>query len=322
MFKLKQYYNQNRKKIWTCVLLVIFLFGILQLLNYLEKNKSNTKDISNSSTNSTTITATTDKTQKKQTSAVNDYIISKNTADENEKIIKDFIEACNNGETSKAYALLSSDCKEVLYPTEEEFIKNYYRPIFAEKKICDLQSWLVDGRKYTYKVTIASDILSTGQASNSTQQTDYITIIDEEDEKKLNINSYVCRKNVKGTTTRDNIQITVNYKDVYIEYEKYNISIKNKSKNIIMLDNKENSKTIYLVDDSEVKYSAYVHEISKGLLIFKPQQKRTMNIKFNKGYETEKVIKNMHFTNVITDYEKYVEDKENYEDIKQIIVGL
>ena len=91
MFKLKQYYNQNRKKIWTCVLLVIFLFGILQLLNYLAKNKSNTKDIGNSSTNSTTITATIDK-QQKQTSVVNDYTISKNTSNENEKVIKSFIE--------------------------------------------------------------------------------------------------------------------------------------------------------------------------------------------------------------------------------------
>ncbi|MBQ6992635.1 MAG: hypothetical protein IJN50_07040 [Clostridia bacterium] len=322
MFRLKQFYNQNRKKIWVGIIVFIFLFGLLQLLNYLSKNKVNTKDISNSSTNSTTITATKDKTQKKQTSVMNDYIISDNTANLNEEIIKKFIEYCNNGETAKAYELLSNNCKDVLYSTEEAFIENYYKNIFNEKKICDMQVWTVDGTTYTYKVTIASDILSTGQANNSNQQTDYITVIQEDDEKKLNINSYICRKNVKGTSTQNNIQLTVNYKDVYMEYEKYNISIKNKSQNIILLDNKENVKTIYLLDDNDVKYSAYAHEISKVQLVFKPQQKRTLDIKFNKVYDAEKVIKNMHFTSVIINYEEYVNDKENYEGIKHIIVDL
>lgn len=322
MFRLKQFYNQNRKKIWAGIIVFIFLFGLLQLLNYLSKNKVNTKDISNSSTNSTTITATKDKTQKKQTSVMNDYIISDNTANLNEEIIKNFIEYCNNGETAKAYELLSNNCKDVLYSTEEAFIENYYKNIFNEKKICDMQVWTVDGTTYTYKVTIASDILSTGQANNSNQQTDYITVIQEDDEKKLNINSYICRKNVKGTSTQNNIQLTVNYKDVYMEYEKYNISIKNKSQNIILLDNKENVKTIYLLDDNDIKYSAYAHEISKVQLVFKPQQKRTLDIKFNKVYDAEKVIKNMHFTSVIINYEEYVNDKENYEDIKHIILDL
>jgi len=322
MFRLKQFYNQNRKKIWIGIIVFIFLFGLLQLLNYLSKNKVNTKDISNSSTNSTTITATKDKTQKKQTAVMNDYIISNNTASLNEEIIKDFIEYCNNGETSNAYELLSNNCKEVLYSTEEDFIEKYYKNIFNEKKICDMQVWTVDGTTYTYKVTIGSDILSTGQANNSNQQTDYITVIQEDDEKKLNINSYICRKNVKGTITQNSIQLTVNYKDVYMEYEKYNISVKNKNQNIILLDNKEDVKTIYLLDDNDVKYSAYAHEISKVQLIFKPQQKRTLDIKFNKVYDAEKVIKNMHFTNVIINYEEYANDKENYEDTKHIIVDL
>lgn len=322
MFRLKQFYNQNRKQIWSGVIVVVFILSLLRLLNFLSENKINTKDISNSSTNSTTITATKDKTQKKQTSIMNKQVISKNTANENEKIIKDFIEYCNNGETSKAYDLLSSDCREVLYSSEEKFIENYYNHIFNEKKICDLQVWLIDGTTYTYKVTMDSDMLSTGQAISSNQKTDYITIVKEDDERRLNINNYVCRKKIKNTTTQSNIEVTVNYKDIYIEYEQYNISVKNKSENIIMLDNKEDVKAVYLLDDNDIKYSAYAHEISKVQLILKPQQKRILNIKFNKVYDVEKRIKNMNFTNVITNYEEYVEDKENYEEVKHIIIDL
>lgn len=322
MFRLKQFYNQNRKQIWSGVIVVVFILSLLRLLNFLSENKINTKDISNSSTNSTTITATKDKTQKKQTSIMNKQVISKNTATANEKVIKDFIEYCNNGETSKAYDLLSSNCREVLYSSEEKFIENYYNHIFNEKKICDLQVWLIDGTTYTYKVTMDADILSTGQVGNSNKKTDYITIVKEDDERRLNINNYVCRKKINNTTTQSNIEVTVNYKDIYIEYEQYNISVKNKSENIIMLDNKEDVKAVYLLDDNDIKYSAYAHEISKVQLILKPQQKRILNIKFNKVYDVEKRITNMNFTNVITNYEEYVEDKENYEEVKHIIIDL
>lgn len=39
MNRIIRYFNQNRKKVYISLIIIVFLFGLLQLLNVMAKNK-------------------------------------------------------------------------------------------------------------------------------------------------------------------------------------------------------------------------------------------------------------------------------------------
>ena len=45
MYKLIRFYNQNRKKIFKIILIIVLIIGLIQLLNYFAKNPQNKGNI-------------------------------------------------------------------------------------------------------------------------------------------------------------------------------------------------------------------------------------------------------------------------------------
>ena len=50
MYKLIRFYNQNRRKIWMTILIIVFIIGIIQLLNYLAKSNNKGKILTSATT--------------------------------------------------------------------------------------------------------------------------------------------------------------------------------------------------------------------------------------------------------------------------------
>ena len=124
-----------------------------------------------------------------------------------DNLVSEFVEYCNNGETEDAYNLLTDDCKEKLYPTLSSFNDNYYNIIFADgSKEFNLQSWVSDGSYNTYRVRFIDDIISTGNYDDTIKYEDYITIVTENNEKKLNINGYIRTENINKKYSTDEIE--------------------------------------------------------------------------------------------------------------------
>ena len=115
MARLSRFYNQNRHIIWIIIVSAVLVFGIIRILNNIYKNKP----IDSSSTNSTT-TYNND-----NYSIISRTEVSEQEVNETTNIVDEFIKFCNNKDISSAYNLLSKDCKETLYPTEEKFSKDY-----------------------------------------------------------------------------------------------------------------------------------------------------------------------------------------------------
>ena len=65
---------------------------------------------------------------------------------------------------------------------------------------------------------------------------DYITIVNKDGNKKLNINRYIGRKILNKSKDSDNIKTEVLYSDRYMDYEIYKIKITNNTDNTILLD--------------------------------------------------------------------------------------
>ena len=291
MNKIIRYWNQNRKQIIIVIAIIAFIIIILNVVNGIFKmindnSKGNTSQIN------------IEERQKPTQSVITGQNVSKDITDENVDIIKEFVDYCNNMETSKAYELLSNDCKEEFNNDINIFIKNYCKRNFQTKKIYNLELMFKESNSYTYKTTYYEDNLLATGGSTSNNFEDYITIIKQNGENKLNINNFIKKQEINKTQTTEEIEIYIKSKRIYREYEQYRIEIKNNTENTISISNGENDEDICLLDKNNVKYVSFLYEIPIYSLSIKPKRTTELDITFNKIYDTYRIMEKMQFDNI------------------------
>lgn len=296
----------NRYVIFMIVFAVILVLCIIQVINnftkeQLEQKNTNTQKAEQINNPSQTVISGKDVTQAEQ--------------QKNENIIDTFIKYCNNNQIEQAYSLLSSDCKEEVFANRlQNFKTSYLDKVFETKKNYSIQSWI--NKQYTtYRVTISEDVMATGKASllqNSIE--DYYTIIQENGQKKLNINSYIGREKINKENEINQIKIEVIQKDIYREYEVYKVKVANNTTNAVLIDSRQNTESVYLEGDNNKKYQAFMYEVMDTKLVINSEQEKTMDIRFNKVYSNSIQMNRMVFEDIILDYETYknTPNKQDY----------
>lgn len=314
MYNLIRFYNQNRKQILIIILFIVFVIGIIQFLNYLAKNKTY-KVIDNKNESSLNVTNSVKESLVSEKSIIENTKVNSKKLENNLTTIDNFINYCNNKDINSAYNLLTGECKELMYPTIEDFYKSYYVIVFnGENKTYTIENWT--GK--TYQVLITDDILSTGKLETSKTKRDFITVVSNNDGNKININSYIGRDDLNKVTTDNDIEINVLYRDVFMDYEMYSFKVKNNSKNTIFLDDCKEPKSLYLVDNNDLKYYYYNTEITVNNLEINSKYEKNFRVKFGKKYSTSKRIKEIVFSNAIVNYDEYIKNK-NDENIKKVV---
>lgn len=298
MYNLRRFYNQNRKKIWRIVIIIASAILLLQLANYWygHRETKQNADMQNVVSKSDMAEITSQK------STVSGERISGEKLNKETEIITTFAEKCTNQEIEEAYNMLTEECKEKQYPSLSDF-KIYYGGIYFKEPRAsfEIENWFGN----IYKVNIVPDMLSTGRTNGNKVNQDYITVVKLNGEYKLNVNSYIGRTNVGESKEQDKIGVKVNYKDVYMDYEEYNITVKNNTNNKICLDTKEDVKTMYLEDRNDVQYPSITNEISENNLILEKGEEKIIDIKYYSRYSSTRIISRLVFSNVIMDYDRY-----------------
>lgn len=286
MNKLIRFYNQNRFVIWISIILVAIVIVVIQVLNQFAYEKNAEKNVNEVSTNKTVLN--------------NNYsvVTGQEVKPEVKDVIEEFINLCSNKQISMAYELLSTKCKEELYPTLEDFSEKYYNKIFSAKKTYICQAWLTEKSKYTYKIDFVDDMLATGSPSK-TSIVDYYTVVKEENEDKLNINKFIDSENLNSAITKDNITIKVLSKKIYMDYEVYSIEVENKTQKTILLDNLKHTDKIYILDSNGKKYFWNNYEFSENTLTVRSGLKQKIEIIFNKQYSPNNKTENIVFENIV-----------------------
>ena len=121
-----RFWNQNRKKIIIGIGVIVFLIIIVQILNQIAKEQ---KELAKQNI----------QIEEKEEDLPTQSIIGGESVSEEETkinvdIIETFIQKCNSADITGAYNMLTNECKEVVFPTEESFKSGYYDIIFATKK--------------------------------------------------------------------------------------------------------------------------------------------------------------------------------------------
>ena len=305
-----RYWNHNRKKIIIVIAIIAFIFILIRILDGYYKNKS----INSSS-------PVIDMTKPIQ-SVITGQKVDEKVTDKNMNCIDQFINYENNKEYEKAYSLLTDDCKEEYSNDVNTFINNYCTKIFATKKTYNLELWFNSGDAYTYKIKMYEEnMLATGEGNLDKNIEDYITIVKGKDEDKISRNGFIRKSNINKSNEVNNIEVLIRSKKVYKDYETYNITIRNKTSNDILIGDRKNNKDIYLVDKDNIQYSAFLNELSTDSLLLKSGYEKNISINFNKIYDQNKIISEIKFKNIILDSEKYLNNKNN-EKIDTLEIGV
>lgn len=313
MHKLLRLYNQNRVVIWGIIFVIVFLIAIINVLNSsVKEEKKNNIGKKEETTLNNVVSY-----DKQSESIISGGSINKNYSDDIGKVIDKFFTYCINHEPEKAYDMLSDDMKNIKYQNVNLFIAGYYREKFEGNKKYSFQSWSSNGLTHTYVVNIYEDMLTTGKSSKDKYIEEFITVIPDEDTYKINVNGYIGRDNINKSNKNDVVQIEAAYSDKYMDYEIFTFRVKNNTNEILILDTKENTKNTYLVDNKGNKFDALVYENNDEDVILKPQEAKTIKIKFSNAYRTTLEIKNIVFSKIVN-YNEYLENKEVEKQILNI----
>lgn len=317
MHRFLRWYNQNRMQFYLTLGIIVFIFLVIQILNSvaeqnLEQKKSNISNTNSSTSASTTISKTNE-------SVITGGKISSYDDATNTNLIKQFIEYCNTRQIDKAYDMLTDECRELLYPTLRDFAYNYWNKIFYINRMYSLENWYSTSNLYTYYIKYTEDVLASGNTNSEDNKGDYITVVKNNGEYKLNIGSYIGRYASKKQTSKNNVQATVNYIDMYMDYTIVNISVKNNTRNTICIDTKENIDSMYIYDENNVKYTSFLNEIALEQLVVYRNMTNTLNIKFNKIYNPDRYISGIVLSDMVLNYENY---KARSEKKDKIIINI
>ncbi len=281
MNRFVRFYNQNRALCITTVIGIVLIIMVIQIVNSYIKESAKDKNIieGNSSTNqSTTISPS-------NVSSITGETVQDNETDKT--TIKEFVEYCNKKNYKAAYNMLTNDCKTLMFPEVEQFQKNYVDRIFYINRMYTLENWYSEGKASTYYIKYIEDILATGKTKSDDNISDYITVIKDNDRNYININNFVNTENINKSETLNNVTITVDKLYVYMDYVIASLKVKNNTEKIVCVDTRQDVQKTYLYDTNNVKYTALLNENSEEELKVRAKTSKTLNIKFNKMYNTE-----------------------------------
>lgn len=296
MNRIIRFWNQNRRKIITGILVIVLVVIVIQVLNEISKNNDKNKQ--------QTVLTQEEKLLPTK-SIIGGESVSVKETKQNLNEIDEFVKLCNNGDVEGAYNMLTDDCKKALYSTSELFKSGYYDMFFKTKKIVNTEQFLSQNNRYTYKVKFIDDLLSTGNTESSSGYQDYITIDKNSQNGKINLNGLIYREEINKENEINGIKVLVVAKEVYKENEKLEIKIENKSDKRIMINSNQDNSSVYILGSNGIKYNSYISELSSIVYEIPSYFYRIYKIKFNKiysaGVSTDKVV----FTDIVTDLEKY-----------------
>lgn len=312
MANLFRKYNQNRKTLWTSIIFVAFFVILLQAIFAIIRSSQNRERQerlaqANMQKNNTVVNQITEGNNT-TSNTVNSSDSRANYRKMAEQEINNFAQYCNSNQIEEAYNMLTTDCKQVLFPTINEFNNNYVQKIFTQKRSIKVEDSMYGD--LIYKVSYYADILANGGPSQENTLQDYIRIEQKDQDYKLSLNKFLYSENISKIENTNAIYMKVVQKQVYIDYEIYQVQITNQTQNTLLLSTRKENNTVSLIDEKEVEYPANMDEQAIERLIVKPGATTLLNIKFNKIYNQERKDQAIKFLDIVSDYEKYQRGEE------------
>lgn len=198
------------------------------------------------------------------------------------ELIDTYFNYCNTKQYEQAYNMLSQDCKDTYFQTLDDF-KSYINYIFGEDKIYTIQNYSNDDGVYIYQIRIMEDILKTGLTGQEdlSYYQERIVITEKDGNLELAVRDYIGKEDLNSVYEDDYIKIWLDDKQVGYETETYTIRIRNKTENIVVMQDWSEDYEVYLQVGTERR------RITNDNLniVINPAETQTYELEFIKFYD-------------------------------------
>ncbi len=222
--------------------------------------------------------------------------VNERTEESISNIIDEFVKYCNEKEYEKAYALLSTDCKENVYPRIETF-EEYVDRLFPTKKVYTIQNYYNSDNDYVYRLRIFDDILATGLTGEEdlSYVTEIITLKVEQGDLVLSVNGYIGKDILESVYEDKYIKITVKSREKTYETETYEVLFSNKTEyRIAVIDQNPMNEILLKLNIGKRNVKGF----SNSNLILAPGESRTVYFNFSRYYHETDLPKGLEFNNI------------------------
>ena len=216
-----------------------------------------------------------------------------------EDMIKEYIDACNDGNYQKAFDMLSEDCKKYAFNNNiENFMSHVLvkMPMPRRYAIQDYSTATYGNKKmYIYDIKYTEDILATGLTNSTYSYTSEKMVFyeNEDDELLMNVGNYLYHEELKKIAENEYLKINVNDKTIDYETETYNVRLTNRSNyTIVIADGVENDEVV-LVLPNEVRKRAEIDDI-----VLKPGDDFEMVMTFPKFADDGDISQGINFSQI------------------------
>ena len=295
---LNRYFSKYKYVIGFIVLAVILFLLVTKQYDKMSKqvgDSSNTT-ISESVSNEVSVNQISQNTNITKVEDISKYVKT------DEDVINAFYILCNDDKLNLAYDMLTDDCKQILYPTLEDFKNNYYNVIFKTNKDIEIISF----KNNTYRVNFNEEAITMGN-TNSKGLTDYVTVTKEQ---KLNISGFIKKEQIGVNSTKQYFSAQISEKQVFVEYEILNISIKNNIKADLYISVASESG-MYITDSNDKAYYVDSGEYSDYDYFVPSESQKAFSLKFKKQYGDSTTTSSINFNNITIVNKNYYENTNN-----------
>ena len=223
-----------------------------------------------------------------------------------EKLIKKYVEFCNQKEYEKAFNLLSEECRQIRFENNPNKFIEYVLvkiPTYKEYHIQLYSVINIDKNKiYIYEIKYTEDILSTGLNGKDYYYTSEKIAFSADEFGNINmgVDGYISENDIKNIFENEDIKIDVLKKVTSYSTEKYFVKFTNHSENTIIISNGDEDLEVGLQLTQETRKRTENNDI-----ILKPYDNTTEIFTFPKYIDDDDTAKSLDF-NLIRVVEKYL----------------
>ena len=233
-----------------------------------------------------------------------------------EEKIKNYVDACNEGNFEKAYNMLSDDCKTYSFDNN---IQNYVThvkvkmPMPKKYFIQDYSETKLGNKSmYIYEVRYTDDFLATGLTNSNYSYIPekFVFYRDSDGVLQMNIGDFLYHEDIKSISENEYLKVDVADKVVEYEIERYNVKFTNRSDKTIVISDNQEADEVLLVLPQETRKLEGVEKI-----VLKPGESLDKELTFSKYADDGDVSQSILFSSL-----RIMENYSGTEDVSEDII--
>lgn len=200
-----------------------------------------------------------------------------------EEILKEYVDACNDGNYAKAFNMLSEECRKYEFDNNIDLFVNHVLTRMPVPKKYSIQNYsnvtLSKGKVYIYEVKYIDDILATGLTNTQYGYlSEKISFYEDKDNNlEMSIGSYIYQLDIKSISENEYLKIDILDKKVSYSTEEYEVKFTNRSNYTIVVADGYESEEINLQLSQENR-----SEVNMAKIVLQPGESITQTLCFTK----------------------------------------